>query len=148
MPKVIILQGIPCSGKSTWITKHCPIDYQGYRYTVLSCDDIRNQMFGKKYKHNNADEIAVWEIFYSFIENSVTAQESFIIDNTNLKQKYINQIMCRLTDNYEIEIRRFHVPLWKAHLRNIIRRVKTGKWIPIKIMNNFHKRYKQLKQNG
>jgi len=120
------------------------MDSQGYRYKIHSCDVIREQMFGKKYKHNNADELIVWETFYTLINNSVIDTESFIIDNTNLRQKYINQIMCRLTDNYEIEIKKFSIPLWKAQLRNYLRRIKTGKYIPNKVLKNFYTRFKNL----
>jgi len=43
-----------------------------------------------------------------------------------------------------VEIKRFDIPLWKAHYRNIMRYLKTGKWIPIKVMNSMYKNYKNL----
>ena len=101
-------------------------------------------MFGKKYKHNNTDELRVWKTFYTLIDNSVMVRESFIVDNTNLKQHYINQIMCCLTDNYEVEIKKFSLSLWKAQLRNYLRLIKTGKYIPNKVLKNFYKRAKNL----
>ena len=139
MPKCIILQGIPNSGKSTWANKQ-------YGFIILSCDNIRYIKFGKEYKFSPWNEKMVWDDFYDLIEIWVYIGRNIIIDNTNLKQAYINQIMCRLTDNYEVEIKRFDVSLWKAHLRNIIRRVKTGKWIPIKVIKAMYNNYKKLEK--
>lgn len=145
MPKCIILRGIPCSGKSTWIRKKHYIDHYGYSYKVLSCDKIRIELSNGKYVYSKSNEESVWKEFYLRIEDSVKDNENFIIDNTNLKEYYINQITSRLTGNYEIEIVTFHISLWKANLRNIIRRIKTGKWIPFKVMKSMYINYKKLK---
>lgn len=142
MPKCIILQGIPCSGKSSWAHKQDNISST----VIISCDQIREDFYGKSYKFSKEKEDIVWDNFYLRIRSysSLSVKPDIIIDNTNLRQKYIDNIKNNLAEDYEIEIKRFDVPLWKAHIRNIIRRIKTGKWIPIKVMNNFHKRYKQL----
>ena len=60
MNKCIILSGIPCSGKSKWATK------QGL--SILSCDSIRKELFGKNYKQNSRDEKVVWSTFYQRLQ--------------------------------------------------------------------------------
>jgi len=128
-----VLIGMPCSGKSTWAEK------QGI--PIISCDRIR-QEFNTNY--NPKIENQVWEIFYGRL---ASFKEDFIIDNTNCKQSYINKIKSVLKDKFEIEYIWFDVPLWKAKYRNIIRYLKTGKWIPIKVLENMYKNYKNLKND-
>jgi len=124
--KLIILSGIPCSGKSTF-AKKCG-------FPVISCDEIRKEI---------KEEKLVWRRFYRELNYLNT---NICIDNTNCKQEYINKIKENLNKNvnWDIEIKRFDISLWKAHYRNIIRYLKTGKWIPIKVMNSMYKNYNNL----
>ena len=70
----------------------------------------------------------------------------FIIDNTNCKNSYIQKIINSLNPNYiwDVEIKKFDVPLWKAYYRNIIRYMKTGKFIPLQTIKNFKKNYEYM----
>ena len=52
------------------------------------------------------------------------------LDNTHCKEKYINEILSKYKDHYNIKIKFFEIPLWWANIRNIVRRIQTGKWIP------------------
>lgn len=135
MPKCIILSGIPNSGKSTWA--------KNQKLKIISCDKLRLMFNNGKYKYNPELEKRVWDYFYYILNN---AEIDFIVDNTNCKQGYINKIKENLNKKLEwdVEIKRFDIPLWKAHYRNVIRYLKTGKWIPIKTINNFYKNYNQL----
>ncbi len=141
MRKCYILSGIPCSGKSSWVKDNLKIDYHGYKCDIISCDKIREELFGKNYKYTKNNEERVWDVFYY----KITLQtHSFIIDNTNCKQKYINKIKSCLIGEWDIEIKRFDIPLWKAYYRNILRYLFTGKWIPFKIIKNMKKNYDSL----
>lgn len=126
MPKCIILSGIPCSGKSTF-AKKC-------EFPVLSCDEIRLELKNEK---------LVWERFYRELNYLDT---NICIDNTNCKQEYINKIKQNLNKNltWDIVIKKFDISLQKANYRNIIRFIKTGKWIPIKVLSNMYKNYNKL----
>jgi len=138
---ITILSGIPCSGKSTWANKQ--------KQPILSRDQIRLDLFGRGYKQNNIDEqkinIEFWKIFDMFI-NSKT---NFIIDNTNCRKKYINEIEKRIIFNsdYITKIKYFECPLYIAYIRNIIRYFKTGKWIPFKVIKNMEFNYKKMREN-
>lgn len=133
MPKCIILCGIPCSGKSTFTKKH--------KITKISCDDIRITLFGKNYKHNNAGESKVWKMFDYLISIET---EDFIVDNTNTKSSYINHVIRSLPEGYTYQIKFFDVPLWKAKYRNIFRYILTGKWVPMKVIENMYKNYNKI----
>jgi len=137
--KVTILCGIPNSGKSTYAKK------QASHTLILSCDGIRKSMYGGYYKFDSRKEEAVWDTFYKLLEVYGEYGQDMIIDNTNCRQVYINKIVGTLPKEYEVEIKYFDIPLWKAHVRNVIRYFREGKWIPIKVMNNMYKNYKKLR---
>lgn len=137
MPKCIILSGIPNSGKSTWAKKNKS------QYNIISCDAIRNTNFGK-YTFTKEKEAFVWHTFYDLIAKYTKNNNDIIIDNTNLKVGYLMSIGDALPENYEVEVKPFHIKLWRAKLRNYIRYIRTGKWIPNKVMNNMYKNYKLM----
>lgn len=122
--KCYIYIGIPCSGKSTEAEK------QGL--PVLSCDKLRKEI---------SSERKVWEKFYQLVSQQTT---SFIVDNTNVKAKYINEIRRHLKPEFDVEYVVFDIPLWKAHYRNIIRYISTGKWITLSSMNAMHDNFSRL----
>lgn len=132
-----ILSGIPCNGKSTWTAKQ--------NLPIISCDNIRVELFGRNYKFSKANEEIVWNEFYKRVENQTS---SFIVDNTNCKQIYIQQVKrILLQNNFNWEIKRFDISLYKAYYRNVIRYIKTGKFIPFKVIKNMYNNYKKLWNN-
>jgi len=136
MPKCIILSGAPLSGKSTWAKK------QGL--PILSCDSIREDLFGYPYQFNPKREKEVWEKFY----NQVYLQSSdFIIDNTNCRKEYINKIRENLSKEFQVEIIKFEASTVKSYYRNIKRWIFTGKWIPFKVIKQMKQNYKNLWKN-
>lgn len=139
MPRCIILSGIPCSGKSTWAEQQ--------NLPIISCDKIRKELFGKTYKQTFKNEIEVWDKFYEQVNSQTT---DFIVDNTNCKLYYQDRIRENLYYGevnpktwliWEIEVKRFATPLWKAYYRNVVRYLKTGEFIPFKIIKNMKKNY-------
>lgn len=135
MAKCIILSGIPTSGKSTYAKKA--------GLPILSCDIIREELFGKNYMFSKQNETQVWDIFYQRVNNQIT---SFVVDNTNCKQVYIDTIkenLCSKLD-WEVTIVKFDIPLWKAYYRNIKRYVFTGKYIPVDVLKTMKKNYDRL----
>jgi len=140
MPKCIILIGPPCSGKSSWVEDN-PQQY----HVVVSCDNIRDTIGGKKYKHTRQNENKVWEVFYKTLDIACRCGVNVIIDNTNTKRMYINKIKERLPD-YEFEYVWFDQPFWKLRMRNWLRYLRTGKWIPMQILRNMHNNYLNLKE--
>lgn len=148
MPKCIILRGAPLSGKSTWAKdiKKLSDKYCG-NYVIVSADEVRLSFTNGKYKFNSKTEDKVWAIFYERLRMFSRQGFNIIVDNTNLKQGYIDKIWENLVENdYQIEYRYFDVPLWKLILRNYLRYFKTGKWIPIKVIKTMYKNFKKLKQ--
>lgn len=140
-----ILCGIPCSGKSTYadkqITKNLKLDT-----TVISRDTIRDRVYGLRYKPDFKRE---QEITIRFNESLAIWLEmpginKIILDNTHCKEAYIDSIIDKYKGSYNIVITYFDIPLWRAKLRNYIRYIKTGKWIPNDVMNSMYNNYNKI----
>jgi len=141
-PRAIILVGIPCSGKSTFARKK-----KKEGWTVLSRDEIRENMMPGVYKFSQKGEEMVTVIFDMRLRYAIYDGMNIILDNTHCKQKYIDDALKKFPSIYNVEIKYFDIPLWKATWRNIIRRIKTGKWIPFNVMETMYKNYKKLRIN-
>lgn len=131
---IIILSGIPCSGKSTFARS------QEGHIPILSCDTMRHQIFGAGYKHNSKGEERVWNSFYFQVANQ---RGTFIVDNTNCKKIYIDRLK-EIHPDWPYTIIRFDCTLNQAYYRNIKRYLLTGKWIPIAVIKNMKKNYDNL----
>jgi predicted kinase len=136
MPHCIFLIGIPCSGKSTYAKKQ-----EGY--TIISRDNIRELAYGRNPKYRQIDEVLINQIFDALLEKAVAEGANVIIDNTNLRTKYIRSIQRKLP-GYSFGLKYFEKSLWIIHYRNVKRWLQTGKWIPIPVINNMNKQYKKL----
>lgn len=139
---IYILVGIPCSGKSTWL-KRVKKEYDA----IVSRDAIRLHIYGKDYKPTTDKEEYITFLYndaLNFYLTSVVNVTTIYLDNTHCKEKYINEILNKYKDYYNIKIKFFEIPLWWANIRNIIRRIQTGKWIPFSVMSNMYKNYKKL----
>lgn len=141
MKTIRILVGIPCSGKSTYAEYEYVNDLLSFS---ISRDDIRD--IENLHQYTKESENKVTEIFHKSMETYLrylTDDLILILDNTHCKEKYIDNIINNYS-NYNIEVKFFDISLLKAHYRNIIRYFKTGKWIPIKVMNDMYKNYKKI----
>ena len=146
MKKIIILVGIPCSGKSTY-TKTLSKSFDKYT-VIISRDNIREfgWLFKQPYKFSKKNEDLVTQefnrIFNLWLEPERECS-AICLDNTHVKEKYIDSIITEHLDCI-IEVKFFDTSLLKAHYRNIIRYITTGKWIPISVMNNMYKSYNKI----
>jgi predicted kinase len=148
----IILVGIPCSGKSTWVQKNVPIlmDKYGSPVIVISRDDIRLALFGKNYKQNSEDEKKVTTQFYKQLSHASNLEDAVVIlDNTHVKHAYIDAYFATFkslieSGKAEIFVKFFDIPLWKAKWRNFWRDMQTGKHIPKDVLEKMYHNYSWL----
>lgn len=117
--EIIILSGIPCSGKSTWRNEKMK---QPFTRCILYAN---SRMFN--YVHN-------------------PNVRTIILDNTHCKEGYLDKIITDYSKNNTIKVMFFDVSLLKAHYRNIIRVLSTGKWIPFKVINIMYKNFNKIKR--
>jgi predicted kinase len=140
--EAIILVGIPTSGKSTFAKS---LEAEGW--FVLSRDALREQIFGKGYKQNHKDEEFITEMYERLLESAISENMNIVLDNTHCRNRYIQQAMNYFKGtSYYVYIKFFDIGLYHALYRNVIRYIKTGKWIPIKVIQNMYNSYKNINQ--
>lgn len=143
-PKLLILSGVPCSGKTTYAVKLMGTDPN---YVVISRDFIRWEMEGPDYKHSSGNEKTVTIRFKNKLISAADREKSIIIDNTNCTEKYLNSFIDLFQNkypNYEISIKFFDISLIKALVRNFIRAYRTNKYIPFKVLKRMHQNYNRI----
>ena len=79
-PTIIILIGLPRSGKSSFYKKYFD------KYEYLSRDEIRERLFG--FKGNMDNEETVTRVFNEMLNDALNKSKNIIIDNTNVQTKY------------------------------------------------------------
>lgn len=89
--EVIFMVGLPGSGKDAYIKNHYP------DYPTVCRDDVREELQngkveGKKLLFDNEGENKVTEICNGLIEKYCKEHKSFVINQTNLKRKYRQEI--------------------------------------------------------
>lgn len=82
MQEVILLQGLPGSGKTTWARQHCAENVWFHR---VSKDDIRAMICGEYCKPNEDTVIAIRN---KIIELLLDEGSSVIVDDTNISTRH------------------------------------------------------------
>lgn len=125
---VVILAGVPASGKSTFFARH--LSGRGLR--VLSTDNIIEEMAaaqGKTYDEVFSSCIsAATHKFYRDIRNAVSENVGFVVDRTNLTRTARRKILRMVPDYYHKVCIVFDVPDDIEHKRRLANR--PGKTIP------------------
>jgi predicted kinase len=130
MAKLIVLFGLPGSGKTTWMSKHINSWTLG-----LSSDDIREELWGDASIQANPKQ--VFDLMFARAKLALENDFNIIMDSTNLKakdRKHLLQELKPYADKCEIVI--FATPLeeciWRQQLRarkvpaEVIERMKRG----------------------
>lgn len=146
IPKLVIVSGIPTSGKTTWIKK--VLLPEGF--VSISRDDIREEIYGnyKKIVFSFDSENRVSEIFENKMRKAIAHKDDIVLDNTHAKKGYLDAAIKRFEkEGYEIYIKFFDISKRKAYFRNIKRYLMTGKWIPFKVIDAMYNNYNKINKN-
>lgn len=113
---MFIVRGIPASGKSTFAKKWCSED--SLNRARVNRDDIRFATFGS-YELPPELENTVTKIEHASIDALLKAGKSVIIDNMNLRPKYIKEYL-KLAAKYNVVVlhKDFPIELKEALARN------------------------------
>lgn len=148
MSKLIVLQGPPCSGKSTWAREYI----QGKEKTtiIVSRDSFRLHFCGdnttKMFTDMNPDrEDLITQLESTSIESGLKAGFDVIVDATNLNPKTINR-MYKLADGAgitrdQIEFKEFYIPFNEALARDKARKEAGGHSVGKRVLQKFYERY-------
>lgn len=108
-PKVIILQWLPASGKSTWAKEHCK---KYPNFIRVNKDDIRAMMASDFSKPREEVVLAMRD---QAIKSAIENWFWVVVDDTNFEQKHIDRIKGLSS---EVEIKLFDTPLSVCIERN------------------------------
>lgn len=120
--KILILIGIPGSGKSTWAK-----DYVKYNdnWVRVNRDDFREMLKTAQVCENKIEDM-ITKLVSDTINAALMRKQNVIIDNTHVKVKYINSIIEEFKYSADIDYRVFDVSLDKAIERDSNREKKVG----------------------
>lgn len=131
--KILILVGIPASGKSTWSSDYVRKNPDWVR---VNRDDFR-KMFKNAQVCDPKIEDMITDMMKVAINKSLMRKLNVIIDNTNLRVKYINDFIETFKYSADIDFRIFDISLDKAIERDNNRDSKVGEEVIKKMYNNY-----------
>jgi predicted kinase len=147
MSKLIVLQGPPCSGKSTWAREYVKNNKDTI---IVSRDSFRLQFCGNDYSRMFVDmdktkEDLITSLENTAIESALQSGYNVIVDATNLNPKTINR-MYKLADGAnltkeDIEFKEFYIPFRDAVERDRLRKASTGQYVGKRVLQSFYERY-------
>jgi predicted kinase len=127
-PFVIILSGIPMSGKSTWIRENYPDTL------AISRDEILMELAGTRdynLAFKTVDQKAVDKLLAKRITDAATQKVDVIIDMTNLSRKVrVKNLSYFSNDYYKVSVVLPILDSEEYKRRNDFRSVNENKFIP------------------
>ena len=135
MNELLILRGIPASGKSTFAKKF--IEKNKY-WLIISRDSIRD-MFGHYWLPER--ENLVKECEFSMIKLCLNNKWNVVVDDTNLNSKTFQELQDLANEcNARVIVKDFEISLEEALERNRNRE----KVLPDEVIKGFYERYKNV----
>lgn len=140
--EIILLVGLPGSGKSTWVKSYLLTNPD---YVVVSSDDIIDayaKSVGKTYTEVFSEYMGNAEVEYNIrLSAAIREGKNIIVDRTNLSPKSRRKITSKVTKDYKKIAIVFNTPIEEIKERLIKRENETGKEIPdyviVTMMNSY-----------
>lgn len=134
MNKIIILQGLPGSGKSTYAKEL--IDKNPGKYKRVNKDDLRAMIDNGKY--SKANEKFVLEMRDAFVDLALINGYDVIVDDTNFEWKHVERMFELAEINEaEVEIKKIETDLNECIKRDLKRHNSVGE----KVIKSMYNRY-------
>lgn len=140
-PFVILMSGVPMSGKSTWIRNNTT----DLDVSIISRDTLLMKVYGSdNYNEafNNVDQKKVDKLLLDTILGANSRKENVIIDMTNISPKVRRRNLSYFSDDYTRVAVVF--PLLSKDeydKRNNYRKVNENKYIPNHVLSNMINSY-------
>ena len=133
--KIIILQGVPCSGKSTWAREFVKTHKD---YVIVSRDAIR-EMSGVYWMPEREDYISCVE--YDCVYDALKNGFNVIIDAVNFNPKTLHKWETAANGLADIEYKRFDVTFEEAVRRDKERGERGEKSVGEDVIRTFFSKY-------
>lgn len=134
--KILILIGIPASGKSTWSKDYVR---NNPNYVRVNRDDFRSMLKNSQLCENKIEDM-ITGLVENVIAECLGKKLNVIVDNTHLQLRYINAIIEKFQYIADIDYRVFDISLDKAIERDNNRENKVGEGV----IRKMYKDYKVL----
>lgn len=136
MQRIILLKGLPASGKSTYAKKI--VDETPGAYVRVNKDDLRSMLHNSRWSKSN--EKQVLRIRDLIIEDALKNGQSVIIDDTNLAPKHQAR-MVELATKYEVSLDVFDMFLDISVEECIRRDLKRENSVGEKVIKDMYKKF-------
>ncbi len=135
--KIIILQGLPASGKSTYAKKL--VNKTFHDTVIVNRDSIRLSL-GEYWVPSREKLVSAIEEF--MIDEALSREYNVIVDATNLNPKTLKKLEYYKKE-YQAEVKYIHfkTPLWKCVYRDFKRGLFGGRKVGYKVIKGFYDRY-------
>lgn len=142
MPELIMMIGLPGSGKSTWI-KHHHLNY--FDHVVISSDNIIEQL-GAPEGLNYADAFNKYssQAFARMkkeLKDALADKKNIIWDQTNLTVRSRRKKLKGIPDDYSLMAVAFEIDSNELLRRRGQRESEDGKTIPWRVLKNMEEQY-------
>ena len=131
--QILILIGIPASGKSTWAKEFVQKNSNWIR---VSRDDFRLMLRNEQMCEPKVEDL-ITNLVNQSITKSLSKKLNVIVDATNVREKYINEFIEKFKYSADIDYRVFDISLSKAIERDAARTAKVGKEVIEKMYENY-----------
>lgn len=132
----IILIGVPASGKSTWSKEFLR---KNQNYARINRDDFRFMLRDQPTCEPKVED-AITELFYAAIDTLLARKMNLILDNTNLRRRYIDEFVKYVETRADVTFRVFDISLETAIERDKAREKSVGELV----LTKMYKDYKDL----
>lgn len=141
MSEILVLVGVPGSGKSTFADEFVK---SNPTYVKISKDDIRKMLKGVYWV--GADiEVLVEQMQNAMIKAALDAKRSVILDNTHCKVKYINKIIKTFGTKATISIKFIGAELSLKEIKQ--RNLNRDKAVPEEVIDRMHKGFIEVSKS-
>lgn len=151
MKEYIMMVGAPCSGKSTYIDQF--LENSDKKWFVVSSDNIIMEWANKEglsYSDgfNKFAKKAMSEMNRRFKE-AIKNGDNIIHDQTNMTVNSRRKKLCQVPKGYERTVVAFEIDYGALMERSEQRKVETGKYVPVKVVDNMLEMYvRPIKSEG
>ncbi|MEX1103135.1 MAG: AAA family ATPase, partial [Dehalococcoidia bacterium] len=133
MPRLILLKGLPASGKSTWARDQVR-QFPG-RYKRINKDDLRDMLDDGEW--SEANEKFIVRARDRLIIAALDAGKDVIVDDTNLNPEHERAIRKLVDGRADVEVRTFDVSVEEAIRRDHERARSVGE----QVIRDMHRRW-------
>lgn len=138
LPDLIVMMGIPGSGKSTWAKQY--VFRCDASFSIVSSDEIRKQVTGKLNDQSRNDE--VWEVVVNQVQGALRSGRNVILDATNTSSDKRRKFVAALPAcNRFLKVMHIHKSIAKQRIAKDLSEGVERALVPDAIVETMYRRF-------